>query len=112
MDIEFDTQKLERLCNDDTKLKRELGFEQAKRVRRRLDDLHAAETLAVMMTLPQARCHELKGDRKGQFSVDIKHPYRLIFVPANKPVPKLPDGGIDISKVTAVRIVGMEDTHG
>ncbi|MBI5098423.1 MAG: killer suppression protein [Nitrospirae bacterium] len=61
--------------------------------------------------LPQARCHELKGNRKGQLSVDLDHPYRLIFEPANNPIPEKSDGGLEWNNVTKVRIIGMEDTH-
>ena len=25
------------------------------------------------------RCHPLKGNRKGQYAMDLVHPYRLIF---------------------------------
>jgi proteic killer suppression protein len=72
----------------------------------------AASTLAVLGTLPQARCHELAGDRKGQLAVDLKHPYRLVFRPANNPVPLKPDGGLDWAKVTAVTILEVVDYHG
>lgn len=38
--------------------------------------------------------------------------YRLIFIPDHDPVPRLKDGGLDWSKVTAIKILGVEDTHG
>ncbi len=60
---------------------------------------------------PPERCHELKMDRAGQFSMDLDHPYRLIFVPKHTPVPKLPDGGADWRAITAITILGVEDTH-
>lgn len=25
------------------------------------------------------RCHQLKGNRKGQYAMDLIHPYRLVF---------------------------------
>jgi Plasmid maintenance system killer protein len=25
------------------------------------------------------RCHPLTGDRKGQYAMDLSHPYRLVF---------------------------------
>ena len=84
----------------------------AKIIRRRLDELNAAESLAIMRTLPQARCHELTADRKGQLSVDLKHPHRLIIEPADDPVPRKPDGGLDWNKVTCIRVIEVEDTHG
>lgn len=79
-------------------------------MQRRLDDLRAAANLEVMRTLP-GRCHELTGDRAGQLSLDLDHPSRLIFIPANDPIPRKEDGGLDWSKVTEVKILAIEDTH-
>ena len=50
-------------------------------------------------------------NRAGQFSIDVKHPYRLICVPDHNPIPLKTDGGIDRSRVTAILIVGIIDTH-
>lgn len=81
-------------------------------IRRRMDDLRAAETLVDFRTLPQARCHELKGDRHGQLSLQLKHPYRLIITPAHDPIPRKDDGGLDWTQVTAVLILEVVDYHG
>ena len=83
---------------------------QAKKLRQRLDDLKATSTLEVMRLLP-GRCHELKGDRAGQVSLDLEHPYRLVFEPANDQVPRKQDGGLNWTAITAVRIIGVIDTH-
>jgi proteic killer suppression protein len=71
-----------------------------------------ADTLADISYLPPTRCHELVGDRAGQFSLDLNHPYRLIIEPSHDPIPIKDNGGIDRSQVTIVLIIGMEDTHG
>jgi proteic killer suppression protein len=112
MEIIFASTKLEKECNEGKLLIRRYGDERAKFVRRRLDEILAADSLEVLKSLPQARCHELKGNRTGQISVDLKHPYRLLFEPANHPVPRKPDGGLDWAEITIVRILGVEDTHG
>ena len=75
-------------------------------------ELRAADTLADISTLPPARCHQLSGDRAGQFAVDVRHPFRLIFEPAHDPVPRKEDGGIDLPRVTAIRILEVTDYHG
>ena len=80
-------------------------------IRRRLDELKAATTLDDINRLPGPRCHELKGNRAGQLSVDLDHPYRLIFKPANDPLPEKSDGGLDWNQITAIEITGIEDTH-
>jgi proteic killer suppression protein len=48
----------------------------------------------------------------GQFALDLWGPYRLIFEPANDPVPKSTDRGVDREQVTEVRILEIVDYHG
>ena len=110
MDILFSTDKMRKLFTTRSKLVGEYGAEQADRISRRLDDLRAAKCLETMKTLP-GRCHELVGDLNGTLSLDIKHPYRLLFKPVGDDVHK-EDGGLDWTKVEAVMITGVEDTHG
>lgn len=112
MDILFKSGQFQKECNNYNKLIRTYGERRARRIRRRLDELRAAQNLHEMRSLPQARCHELKGNRAGQLSVDLDYPYRLLFHPANDPIPKKSDGGLDWSQVTLIEITGVEDTHG
>lgn len=81
------------------------------KLQQRLMELNAASCLADISSLPSARCHPLVGDRKGQISVDLKHPYRLLFIPANDPIPEKVDGGLDWSRVTEIEIIEITDTH-
>lgn len=111
MKIAFDDRRLAKECSDYRRLVRRQGERRAKLIRRRLGQLRAAMTLTDLRYLPGARCHELTGDRAGQLSVDLDHPYRLIFVAA-EPVPTKADGGLGWNQVTAVIILGVEDTHG
>jgi len=76
--------------------------------------LSAAPTLGIFAPpySPPNRCHELTGNRKGTISIDLDGPYRLLFEPINDPLPTLPDGGLDWGGVTAIKILGVEDTHG
>lgn len=95
MDILFQDQKLEKACNDQALLVRKYGTIRAKLLMRRLNEFKVADNLAVMRSLPQARCHELRDNKQGTLSVDLDHPYRLIFEPANNPVPQKSDGGLN-----------------
>ncbi|MEA5510637.1 killer suppression protein [Crocosphaera sp. UHCC 0190] len=110
MDIVFQDPKLEKECNNQKLLQRKHGQDRAKRIRRRLDDLKAASTLEDMRNIP-GRCHELTNNRAGQLSLDLDHPYPLIFEPANNPIPRKPDWGLDWTKITTIRIIGVENTH-
>lgn len=111
MDILFQDRTLKKIYNDQSQLTRVYGAKRAKLLRRRLDDLRAVDNLDVIRCFPQTRCHELKGDRKGTLAVDLDHPYRLIFEPANSPVPIKPDGGLDWIRVTAISVLAVEDYH-
>ncbi len=68
----------------------------------RLSELSAAATLSDISFLPPPRLHELSGNRKGQFPVDLDHPYRLLFIPANEPIPMRADGGMNKDKIDQI----------
>ena len=110
MDIQFRTKKLERECNEPRLCVKAHGPDRAARLKRRLDALRAADCLEDLRNAP-GRLHELGMNRKGQLSMDLDHPYRLIFTAAAEPAPVKADGGLDWARVTAVTITGIEDTH-
>ena len=110
VDIVFTEPVLAQVCNDDKAAKRAYGAAGAKKLRRRLDDLAAASTLAVMRNLP-GRCHELKDDLDGHLAMDLDGGRRLVFKPAHDPVPSKDDGGLDWSRVTAVCVTQIGDYH-
>lgn len=111
MDIYFKTRKLQKECSSENQMVKRYGAKKARKLRQRLMELQAAETLDDISRLPPARCHELAGNRAGQFSVDLAHPYRLLFIPANDPIPEGKGGGIDRSEVTQIEIIEIADTH-
>lgn len=73
--------------------------------------LERVDSLAGVPVSPPYRRHRLSGNRAGQFAIDLLHPYRLIMVPYQDPIPVLEDGGVDISGVIAVEIVEIVDYH-
>ena len=111
MNVGFEGAKLAKLFNSTKALVKEHGARRAKKIRQRLDDLRAAGTLAEFKMLP-GRCHELHGELKGVFSLDLDHPYRLPFKPVGaRSQIEMADGGLDWTRITAVEIVGVVDTH-
>jgi len=111
MIIYFHTSKLQKLCSSKVEAVKKLGPKRAGKLMQRLQELDAAENLAEIARVPPPRCHELTGQRKGQLSVDLEHPYRLLFIPANEPVPRMADGGLDWNAVTEIEIIEIADTH-
>jgi len=111
LDIVFEDSKLEKQCNSHKLLVRKQGQERAKKIHQRLDDLHASNVLDDMRNVP-GNCHELSGNKSGWLSLDLDGPYRLLFRPANDPIPQKSDGGMDWTNITLVSIIRIEDTHG
>lgn len=110
MEISFADKKLEKLANDDKKLVKEYGKDQAKKITTRLAQLRAATTLEDVRNLP-GRYHELTGDRKGQWGCDLIHPYRLVFTPQENPIPANEHGQYIWSQIIGVEIIEVVDYH-
>lgn len=111
MEIGFANARLQKLCNSDKKLRSKYGPRMADLIQQRLLELRDACKLAIMRTLPGARCHELKQSLKGHLAVDLVHPDRLVFKPDHDLIPRKDDGGLDWEKVTKIEIVGIGDYH-
>ncbi|CQR72847.1 hypothetical protein SOV_02310 [Sporomusa ovata DSM 2662] len=88
------------------------GDQYALKVFQRLNELRAAETLQDISHLPPPKCHELEGNKVGQFAVTTKQPAKLIIKPDHDPIPQKADGGIDRNLVTDIIVLEVEDYHG
>jgi len=111
MEIFFKNRRLAEIFNLQKTLYKSYGKGLGDAIKRRLAVLAAAPTLADVSHKPPERRHELKGKRNEEFAVDLDKKYRLIFKPEHNPLPRKDDGGLDLKKITAVTILGVEDYH-
>ncbi len=111
MEVSFKTRKLAKTLNSKKETVREFGLKLGRSIMRRLAFLEATNCLEDVPITPPFRRHELKQNRKGQFAVDLDHPFRLIFKPSHNPIPVKADGGIDLKRIIAVTILEVEDYH-
>lgn len=111
MHIVFKTRKLQKICSESASAQRHLGAKGGRKLQQRMMELKAARSLGDISHLPPVRCHELTGNRAGQLSVDLEHPFRLLFLVANNPPPKKVGGGLDWEGVTEIEIIAIVDTH-
>jgi proteic killer suppression protein len=114
MDIYVDDNSLRKAIEDEGLCKRRYGADMAKKLKLRVTALRAAESLADFWPPKSGpeRCHELKGERAGTFSVDLKQPYRLLFKASGSM--SLEDSG-ELERwksITSINILAIEDTHG
>lgn len=114
MNITFASKGLAKQLNEEKEMVRKHGTLRSRKLKVVLTQLRAAPNLGIFAPpmSPPRRCHELTGNRKGQLTVDLDHPYRLVFEPDHNPLPQRAEGGLDWRLVTAVNILEIEDTHG
>ena len=56
-----------------------MGVKWPKKIHQRIDEIDAADTVEMMIQFHIGRRHPLTQNRKGQYAVDLVHPYRLVF---------------------------------
>lgn len=114
MEISVSNNTLRRAIENEAVCRRRYGTDMAKKLMLRLAVLRAADSLADFWPPKSGpeRCHELKGNRAGTFSVDLKQPYRLLFVPiaVTSPLDRS-DEQQRWKAITSIDILGIEDTH-
>jgi toxin HigB-1 len=112
LEISFRDRRIQKLCSIEKESTKRLGQRCARKLRARMMDLSAAQSLEDLRNVPgTGRLHELRGDRKGQFAMDLVHPLRLVLIPTEDPPPKKNDGGLDWNQITAVTIIEIGDYH-
>lgn len=94
----YKTNKLKKVCTDYSCAKKEYGERMAILIHQRIDEIKAATSVEMLIQFAVGRCHPLHGKRKGEYAMDLVHPYRLIFEESDK-------------EIHFVRIVNIENYH-
>lgn len=110
MEIDYGNRRLKKQLSNASEIKMAFG-NQAKKIAQRLDDIQASPNLAVLIQIPAANCHILKGDRKGEWALDISPNFRMIFEINHDPIPYNEDESINTKEVTAIKITEITDYH-
>jgi proteic killer suppression protein len=115
MEIHVPDNGLRKAVENQAACKKSFGADMAKKINLRVAALKAAESLADFWPPKSGpeRCHELKGDRAGTFSIDAKQPYRLLFKP-HLEIESFdpPNEQKRWKSITSIDILTIEDTHG
>ena len=115
MDVHVLDKKLRNALEDDAQMRRRYRVPMVKKLKQRIETLRAAESLADFWPPNSGpeRCHELRGNLRGTFSVDLVQPYRLLFRPRSSA--NVLDRLGEFSgweSIRAIDIVEIKDTHG
>jgi len=77
--VQFRTGKLEKCYLESKQSVREFGSSVGRKYIQRINIIKAIDNLDDLKKLPGLRCHPLKGDRLGQYAINLTGFYRLIF---------------------------------
>lgn len=110
MKIDYKSNKLKKQLTEAREVQKAFGVN-AKRVAQRIFEMENSPNLEVLKQIPAANCHLLKGDRKGQWAVDISANHRIVFELLHDPIPLKDDGSLDATKVDMIRILDTGDYH-
>jgi proteic killer suppression protein len=106
--IRYSDKKLRELCERRAVAEKKLGASCGAQRRIRIG---AQEASPPGTDLVAGNPHPLKGDRAGQFALDLAGGWRLVFAPDHEPCPTREQGGIDWSQVTIICIQFIGDYH-
>lgn len=83
IEIKYRDHRVERLCTDYRQAKKELNVRVADKLYSLLDTLKMGNNLQEIFDLKMYYLHPLKGNREGEFALDLgrRTGYRLVIVP-------------------------------
>jgi len=110
MIITFADRKLKKYANNFSLAVQKMGDKRAKLYQKRLEDMADAVSFADLEHLP-GHFHQLTENRKDQWSCNLDQPYRLIFEPAEKPIPKDEDGKQVLIEIKCLEIIEVTNYH-
>jgi len=79
LSVEFRTNKLKKCFLDYKHATRVFGEQVARKYIQRINIIKATHSLDDLIAQPLLKCHPLKGNRKGQYAIQLTGFYRLIF---------------------------------
>lgn len=108
MELSFESKPLRAICETESQAKLELGPAVAEILKHRLADLRAAGSVKDLMV---GRPHVLQGSDGQHMAVELCVGYRLVFKSnhTNNPITDADD--IDWTRVTRIKILGIESHH-
>lgn len=107
MEIKFDDKKVQTLFDDFNLMARKKGLMITKMVKKRYEQLKAAETFADYLLTGLGKPHPLTGNKDHLYAISITGNIRLIVEPISK------DMSIEaLKKCIKIIIKGAEDYHG
>ena len=107
MQIEYDNEEVRRIFNDFGIMQKSIGKDLTRSVKKKLDNLVAANTFAIYLQTGLGKPHSLEGDKKGMYGINVSASMRLIVKPVVNDL-----SSESLKKCDLIIIKGVEDYHG
>lgn len=75
----YKNKRIAKVCTCFEEAMKQYNRDMAIKIHHRVDQIIVADTVELMIEHRIGRCHPLTGNRKGQYALDLVHPFRLIF---------------------------------
>lgn len=98
MRVTYKNRKLEQICTNAKVSDKAYGTKMSEMIQLRIDQLHAASSVEMLISGKIGKCHSLIGNRKGQYAMTLIQPYRLVFEKEN-------------DELKIIRIIEIVDYH-
>ena len=95
LEITYRNKSIEQICTNKSIAQTKYGTKMAIKIHACIDQIKAISSVEMLIRFRIGRCHILIGDRKGQYAMDLDHPYRLVFTVGN-------DGNIQIANIIEI----------
>ena len=105
--IEYESESVEKIFNDFDLMKKMIGYERARAIKKRIDQLKASVSFNIYLTTGLGKPHLLYGDLKGYCGIKITGNVRLIAKPKAKSLE--PEA---LKACDTVILRGVVDYHG
>lgn len=79
MQVNYKNRHIEKICTNASVAAKKFDKRTVGLIQQRVDEIHAADSVEMLVQFGIGRCHQLVGDRKGQFAMGLVHPLRLVF---------------------------------
>ncbi len=107
MQIDYENPKVEKIFNDFNEMKKKIGNDLVIIIKKRLNQLSAAEDFSSYLSLRLGKPHPLDHDLKGYFAISLTGNIRLIVRPDTTSLDK-----DKLKECKTVYIKGVVDYHG
>lgn len=111
VDVFYKSAQVAKVFQSASLLRKAYGAENAGMIQRRLFVLESVRCLGDVPRLKPERCHPLDGKLAGCFAVDVLHPFRIAFSPADATGVATQLGGRAWEKASAITILDLLDHH-